>query len=107
MTFQTTITITPADERYCGDCRARFSGWCAAFLDGGESVYLEQEWESTPEYLTPRSIRHAACLAAEKASRERCCPVCGGSGVLPGGGSPWPCPRCHGDGWIPVEVDHG
>jgi phage FluMu protein Com len=129
MTFQATITITPADAKYCGECR-----WCESYGcdgDGRECTLYDKILDrSHPDdekcgacgHVKPgffgmiRPIRCPACLAAEKAAGAllRQCPRCKGTGDAVAECEPQeypgPCRACLESpvpGWIPVEVDHG
>jgi hypothetical protein len=75
MTFQTTVEITPDDDGVtCGMCRERKYG----------TVYCSQYGEMLYEESIGIYFRCPACLAAEKAAKER-------PRMLQ------ECPECHGD----------
>jgi hypothetical protein len=116
MSFTTTITITPADEKYCGECHYIDGEWgcCAAFVIPRHPVRSGSPFTSTSPRLDTEQddddhlsefLRCPACLAAEKAAGPmlRQCPECRGRVT-----ESWRCnvcPVCDGKGTVPVEVE--
>jgi hypothetical protein len=110
MTFKTTIEITPDDDCvHCGECVHMIedseddADWCHAFM-----CYLQSE-ESDDMRSRKRAL---ACLAAEKAAKDRPrtlqeCPECKGAGwidFVPGVRKQ--CAACYGGpvpGWVEVK----
>jgi hypothetical protein len=103
--FRTEITIQPGDAKYCGVCRHCIEDpdddaeWCDVF-----AVYLTCVQPGD----VGTTIRCPACLAAEKAARERPrmlqeCPRCHGAAAHGNGyGDKCSCEYGNKPGWIEV-----